>query len=70
MDHSWINAKWMSVEYDNGVREFLDFAKRNVIDNIWMFYCPCVECLNERCLSAVDIYAHLICEGFCKSYTV
>ena len=70
MDRSWIKAKRTSVEYDNGVRDFLDFARRNADDDSGMFYCPCVECLNQKQLSATDIYTHLICEGFCKSYTV
>ena len=70
MDHSWINTLRTSVEYDNGVREFLEFAKRNATNDSRKFYCPCVECLNERRLSAEDIYTHLICEGFCKTYTV
>ena len=30
----------------------------------------CVKCLNERRLSPEVIYTHLICEGFCKTYTV
>ena len=70
MDRKWINAKRTSVEYDNGVKDFLDFARRNADDTNGMFYCPCVLCLNEKRLSATDIYTHLICEGFCKSYTV
>ena len=37
MDHSWINALRMSVEYDNGVREFLEFAKRNADDDSGCF---------------------------------
>ena len=70
MDRTWINAKRMSDEYINGVKEFLDFAERNANDESGMFYCPCVECLNQTRLSAEDIYLHLICEGFCKSYTL
>ena len=74
MDRSWIKAKRTSVEYDNGVKDFVDFARRNADDDSSMFYCPCVECLNEKRLHAIDIYiyihTHLICEGFCKSYKV
>ena len=63
MDHSWIKAKWTSVECDNGVRNFLDFTRRNVDDDSGMFYCPLIECLNEKWLSATDIYTHLINKG-------
>ena len=52
------------------MKEFLDFAERNANDESEMFYCPCAECLNQTRLSAEDIYSHLICEGFCKSYTL
>ena len=48
MDHSWINDLQTSVEYDNRMREFLDFAKRNADNDSGKFYCPNVECLNER----------------------
>ena len=68
MDHSWINALRTSVEYDNGVREVLEFGKRNADDDSGMLYGPYVECLNESQLSVIDIYTHLFCEGFCKSY--
>ena len=71
MDRSWINAKRTSVEYGNGVRDFLEFARRNSSnDGSGMFYCPCVKYLNEKRLSDADIYTHCICEGFCKTYTV
>ena len=70
MDHSWINALRTSVEYQNGVRDFIEFAKQNAHDNSRKFYCPCVKCLNERRLSVEVIHTHLICEGFCKIYTV
>ena len=46
MDHSWINDLRTSVEYQNGVRDFIEFAKRNVHDDSGKFYCPCVKCLN------------------------
>ena len=70
MDHSWINALRTSVEYQNGVRDFIEFAKQNANDVSGKFYFPCVKCLNERLLSPEAIYTHFICEGFCKTYTV
>ena len=48
MDRSWIKAKRTSVEYYNRVRDFSDFARRNANDDNGMFYCPYVECLNEK----------------------
>ncbi|KAK7337330.1 hypothetical protein VNO77_17896 [Canavalia gladiata] len=69
MDRSWINAKRTSDEYENGVEEFLNFAQTNLPESNGQFYCPCVNCLNERRLSVGQIREHILCDGFCKSYT-
>ncbi|XP_068472457.1 uncharacterized protein [Phaseolus vulgaris] len=69
MDRSWINYKRTTNEYENGVQQFLEFAKVNVPDNNGRFYCPCVNCLNERRLPTEVIREHVLCDGFLKSYT-
>ncbi|CAH9079417.1 unnamed protein product [Cuscuta epithymum] len=69
MDRSWINSRRTSVEYENGVQEFLEFAQKNLPDSNNKFYCPCVKCINLRRLHVELIREHLICDGFCKSYT-
>ncbi|KAK7279834.1 hypothetical protein RJT34_24892 [Clitoria ternatea] len=69
MDRSWINARRTSNEYAVGVEAFLEFAKRNVLNNNGRFYCPCVKCLNVKRLSVEEIRDHVICHGFCKNYT-
>ncbi|XP_047150699.1 uncharacterized protein LOC124822706 [Vigna umbellata] len=69
MDRSWINLICTTNEYENGVEQFIEFAKMNVPDNNERFYCPCVNCLNERKLSAEVIQEHVLCDGFLKSYT-
>ncbi|RDY02787.1 hypothetical protein CR513_13717, partial [Mucuna pruriens] len=58
-----------SDEYNNGVKLFLDFAKINASYSIRRFYCPCVNRVNERRLEIEEIQEHIICDGFCKSYT-
>ncbi|XP_027922610.1 uncharacterized protein LOC114180495 [Vigna unguiculata] len=69
MDRSWINFLRTTNEYENGVEEFLEFANMNVPDNNGKFYCPCVNCLNERKLPTDIIREHVLCDGFLKSYT-
>jgi len=48
MDRSWIIASRISDEYEKGVEEFLQFAKRNRagVNNKYFFLC--VNCLNVR----------------------
>ncbi|RDX75152.1 hypothetical protein CR513_45007, partial [Mucuna pruriens] len=58
-----------SDEYENGVKSFLDFAKTYTFDSIGRFYCLYVNCLNERRLEVEEIWEHLICDGFYKTYT-
>ncbi|WVZ21880.1 hypothetical protein V8G54_000424 [Vigna mungo] len=69
MDRSWINCKRTSEEYERGVEQFIEFATRNVPDNNGRFYCPCVNCLNERRLPIAVIREHVLCDGIPKSYT-
>ena len=69
MDRSWINARRTSDEYENGVEHFLQFARQNVPNSNGIFYCPCVNCLNVRRLKVDEIREHVLCDGFCKSYT-
>ncbi|XP_031102022.1 uncharacterized protein LOC116005929 [Ipomoea triloba] len=69
MDKSWMHASRISREYDDGVKEFLDFAKRRLPNNNGRFFCPCKKCCNLTKLSANDIYDHLICDGINLSYT-
>jgi len=69
MDRSWINFIHTTNEYENGVEQFLEFANMNVPDNNGRFYCPCVNCLNERKLPTNVIREHVLCDGFLKSYT-
>jgi len=60
MDRSWINLLRTTNEYENGVKEFLEFANMNVPDNNGKFCCPCVNCLNERKLPTNIIWDHVV----------
>ena len=69
MDHSWINARRTSEEYEYGVEQFLKFVERNVPNSNGRFYCPYVNCLNEKILIIGEIREHVLCDRFYKSYT-
>ncbi|CAA0806047.1 Unknown protein [Striga hermonthica] len=69
MDRKWVYAPRTSLEYENGVNEFLEFASTHDPDSNGKFLCPCVNFLNERRLSADQIREHVVCDGFNKGYT-
>ncbi|KAL3617125.1 hypothetical protein CASFOL_039519 [Castilleja foliolosa] len=69
MDRSWINVVRSSDEYENGVNEFIEFARKHDPNINEKFYCPCIKCLNDRRLSVREIREHIICDGFNKNYT-
>jgi len=48
MDQSWINRSWISDVYEKGVEDFLEFAKRNGTGINGRYFCPCVNCVNEK----------------------
>lgn len=64
MDCSWINSSCLSDEYEKGVADFLEFAKRNVADSSERYFCPCVKCMNGRRHKVEVIREHLLCDGF------
>jgi len=72
MDRDWINLPRISVEYENGVEEFIKFVQRyeGRSDDEVMFRCSCVKCLNGRKLNATQVREHHICDGFLRSYTI
>jgi len=43
MDRSWITVSRISDEYENGVEEFIQFAKRNEVGVNNKYYCSCVK---------------------------
>ena len=72
MDRDLINSPPTSVEYENGVEQFIQFAQRyeGKSDDEVKLRCPCVNCLNGRSLNATQVKEHLICDGFFRSYTI
>ena len=69
MDRSWMSALRTTAEYENGVEEFIAFAKRYARSKERKYSCPCVNCLNGRLHSVDDIRDHLLCDGIDLRYT-
>ncbi|KAG5035396.1 hypothetical protein JHK87_010306 [Glycine soja] len=69
MDQSWMKAKRISDEYENGVEQFLQFTQLNAESLRGNYFCPCVKCLNGRRQSVDEIRSHLICYGIIPNYT-
>jgi hypothetical protein len=65
------NADQRSMEFINGVHEFIDAAKKHKQDGF--FRCPCRICKNEKYgvyLSTRTIHSHLFENGFMPNYNV
>ena len=45
MDRAWMDALRTSEEYQKGVEEFNEFAKRNALSKNGKYPCPCVKCV-------------------------
>ncbi|XP_039143959.1 uncharacterized protein LOC120281099 [Dioscorea cayenensis subsp. rotundata] len=66
MDKAWMSKSRLSVEYEQGVREFLEFAFSNTLSN--QILCPCQICVNSVLLTKDEVYEHLIINGILKLY--
>jgi hypothetical protein len=57
-------------EYIKGIDAFIDFAKKDMLDNIrGNLYCPCKHCKNEKRYHTDDVLmSYLIKHGFMEDY--
>jgi hypothetical protein len=57
-------------EYIKGVDAFIDFAKKDILDNVrGNFCCPCKHCKNKKIYHADNVLrSHLIKHGFMDDY--
>ncbi|XP_043717729.1 uncharacterized protein LOC122665644 [Telopea speciosissima] len=74
MSRSWIDNSRepsfrVSTLYIQEVNNFLDYAFSNAAigDEI---LCPCVKCINQLWKTRDEVFEHLICDGFLRSYTI
>ncbi|XP_029126234.1 uncharacterized protein LOC114915544 [Cajanus cajan] len=68
MDKSWIMKPQNSIEYEQGVRQFIDFALEHNFAN-GKLICPCKRCGFKKWHCRDVVYDHLICTPFPKGYT-
>jgi len=64
-----MKASRITEEYENGVKDFLQFTEHNAPSLRGKFFCPCVNCENGRHQSLKDIGSHLICHEIIPNYT-
>jgi hypothetical protein len=60
----------LCIEYIKVVDAFIDFAKKDILDNIREnLCCPCKHCKNEKRYRTYDVLrSHLIKRGFMEDY--
>ncbi|XP_012575532.1 uncharacterized protein [Cicer arietinum] len=69
MDKSWIKKPHKSVEYDQGIKEFITFAFQDELEN-GEIICPRKHCGFRKLQSRSVIDDHLKCKPFPKGYTL
>jgi hypothetical protein len=69
-DQSWIYGSRLLNEYMKELDAFIDFTKKDVLDNIrGNLCCPCKNCKNEKKYGTYDVLrSHLIKHGFIENY--
>jgi hypothetical protein len=69
-DQSWTYGLRLCNEYIKGVDAFIDFMKKDMLDNIREnICCPCKHCKNEKRYRTNDVLmSHLIKHGFMEDY--
>jgi hypothetical protein len=60
----------LCIEYIKGLDAFIDFMKKDMLDNIrGNICCPCKHCKNEKRYRIDDVLmSHLIRHGFMEGY--
>jgi hypothetical protein len=67
-DRSWMDRFRDSVEWQTGMKEFLDFAFDGA-DGDTTVPCPCRKCLNNCPRKRRDVHLHLLHHGMDPTYT-
>jgi len=68
MDKSWIDYNSLNKEkYIRGALNFLNFAFAKLSKDEKIL-CPCTKCVNCKWHSQMNVYEHIISNGFLKGY--
>lgn len=65
MNKSWITKPQSSIAYQQGIKEFIDFAFKGAKEND-VVICPCKRCGFRKSKSRSDMFDHLIWSPFCR----
>ena len=68
MDRNWMSSvDRLSVEYRNGVYEFMEVAKQH-FDAEGHVRCPCTNCLNRKMKRLDEVHNHLYVPEISPTY--
>ena len=67
MDKSWMKKPRGSMEYIEGVLQFVEFASKHASDG--KIFCPCTKCVNLSLVPPGAGHGHLWSKGMLQSYT-
>jgi hypothetical protein len=69
-DRSWMYGPHLCNEYTKGLDAFIDFVKKDMLDNVrGNICCPCKHCNNKKKYCTDDVLrSHLIKHGFMEDY--
>ena len=70
IDKSWMKSRRSSVEYVNGVENFIKFACQHIEEDDMKIKCPCISCNNRFRLTKDEVEFHLLDNGIMRNYTV
>ena len=68
MNRKWMSANRLSKEYENGVKEFVEFAVKNAKDPNRVV-CPCLKCCFGKRVREDELKGDLVWNGTDQSYT-
>ncbi|CAL5203970.1 unnamed protein product [Lathyrus oleraceus] len=69
MDKSWITKPQSSIAYQQGIKEFIDFAFKGAKEND-VVICPCKRCGFRKSKSRSDMFDHLMWSPFPQGYII
>ncbi|KAL0537609.1 hypothetical protein IC582_026592 [Cucumis melo] len=67
MDKSWMIKDRLSMEYEEGVDRFIEFAQKHSSGRSSMS-CPCIRCGNCKTLNTNEVRNHLLINGINQRY--
>ena len=70
MDKSWMDMPRNTLEYIQGVENFLDFAYAQARPGVQSIPCPCPGCCCNKKLTRDKVFDHLLRRSFPVQYKI